>query len=554
VDGEWTRVFEGRPKARLEAILREAIRSRRWFGGKARTIQLLQIFDSIVMERTEETEPTVVAMLRVEYTAGEPETYVWPIAFAPAAAAADLQAKFPKVPICRLQLGAEGEAGLLYDALWRSEFTSGLLEAMRRRRRFKGHTGGLSARGSKLLRHKIDDQTPLPSATLLKGEQSNNSLAFGDQFVFKLFRRVESGVNPDLEVGRFLTEETSFGHVPPVAGWLEYRVPHEEPLVLGILSGYVVNQGTAWQHTLEILKRYFEQAAIDHLDFADGDELHSGESLIDLAGREISHTATERLGVFRQSAELLGQRTAELHKALSSETTLADFIAEPFTQHYQRSLYQSMRKLTTQTLSLLKRRTASLSDSAQADAKRVLEHQADMDHCLHNILSRRIHALRTRTHGDYHLGQVLYTGNDFVIIDFEGEPARSLSERRMKRSPIRDVAGMIRSFHYATYTAYFQYVEQFPETREPLRRAARYWYLWASARFLSKYLETAHNAAYLPSSPDELKLLLNTLLLEKSIYELNYELNNRPDWVEVPLLGITELVEASQSALAGLRT
>ena len=582
VEGAWTNAFEkGRTKTRLEAILRDAIRLRRWFGAKARIIQSLQIVDTIVMEHEDEAGPTVIAILRVDYVIGETETYVWPMAFAPSQAAAELQSKVPQAPICRLQIAGEAEPGLLYDALWRNEFTSGLLEAMRRRRRFKGRAGELAGHGSKLLRRSIgisrhngedvggrdgdittsrrdadsttsrrdaDTTSTLPAATVLKGEQSNSSLAYGDQFVFKLFRHAQRGVNPDLEVGRFLTEEAKFDHIPPVAGWMEYRAGREEPLVVGMLSGFVPNQGTAWQHALEVLARYFEQAAVEPMEITDSDDLQAGQSLVDLAQREISRTATERLGVFRHSAELLGQRTAELHKALAGETTLPEFAAEPFTQHYQRSLYQSMRNLTAQTLALLRRRLSVLGEAVQADARAVLEHDRDLDRCLHAILSRRIRALRTRTHGDYHLGQVLYTGNDFMIIDFEGEPARSLNERRMKRSPVRDVAGMIRSFHYAAYTAYFQHIEQFPETRESLRSAARHWYLWASARFLSKYLEIAGQASFLPSSLDELKLLLNALLLEKSVYELNYELNNRPDWVEVPLLGITELLEASQCA------
>jgi maltose alpha-D-glucosyltransferase/alpha-amylase len=548
VDGEWTNVFESRARFRLEAVLRDSIRSRRWFGGKARVIQSLQIFDSIVMEH-EGDNPTAIVVLRVEYTAGEPETYLWPLAFSPATPA-DVHAKHPQPPICRLQVADQAEPGVLYDALGRAEFASELLDAMRRRRRFKGKAGQLSATGSKLLRFALDESMPVPAATVLKGEQSNSSLAYSDQFIFKLFRRVESGTNPDLEVGRFLTEEARFDHTPPVVGWVHYRVAREEPFVAGILSGFVANQGTAWQHTLEILKRYFEQAAIEPIEFANEDEMHPGESLVDLAQRDISHAATERLGVFRQSAELLGQRTAELHRALASETTLPDFAAEPFTQYYQRSLYQSTRKLTSQTLTLLRQRLGSLRESVAADAAAVLEHERDVDQCLHAILSRRIHAVRTRTHGDYHLGQVLYTGNDFAIIDFEGEPARSLSERRMKRSPIRDVASMIRSFHYAAHTAYFQHVEQFFEARGPLRRAARYWYLWASARFLSKYLQEAAGTPFVPSALDELKLLLNTLLLEKSVYELNYELNNRPEWVEVPLLGIIELVEASRCEAA----
>ncbi|HET6881141.1 MAG TPA: maltose alpha-D-glucosyltransferase [Pirellulales bacterium] len=549
VEGEWADVFRGRTKGRLENVLRDAVRLRRWYGGKARIIQSLQILDAIEMEYAADTVSSVLAVLRIEYVFGEPETYIWPLAYAHGAAANELLAKSAVAAVCRLQLAGEEEPGLLYDALWQSEFAAGLFDAMRRRRRFRGQAGELLAHGGKTL-HKLADGLDLASqATVLKGEQSNSSLAYADRLIFKLFRHVEAGMNPDLEVGKLLTEDR-FDHIAPLSGWLEYRRSHDEPFVLGILNGFVPNQGTAWQYALEVLARYYEQASVEPMEITGQDDMQAGESLVDLAAREISPTATERLGVFRQSAELLGQRTAELHLALARQTELAEFAAEPFSQHYQRSLYQTMRKLASQTLALLRRRLSTLPEAAQAEAKLLLDHEADLGRCLHGIMNRRMHATRIRTHGDYHLGQVLFTGNDFVIIDFEGEPARSLSERRMKRSPIRDVAGMVRSFHYAAYSAYFQHVEQFPDTREPLRAAARFWYLWASARFLSKYLEVAGKAPFIPSSPEELKLLLNALLLDKSVYELSYELNNRPDWVEVPLVGILELLGATQCATA----
>ncbi len=584
---EWTDVFRGRAKTRLEAVLRESIRSRRWFGGKARPIQNVSMVDSIEIDPPngqsrlphregvpQESAPpssppaleakddqryfrgakgdksgaaTILAVLRVDYVAGEPETYILPIGYAAGDAAADVSSKSPQAPLCRLQVADQPEPGMLFDALWQNDFTASLLDAMQRRRRFKGHSGELIARSTKILRKLSGVLSPPPPATVLKGEQSNSSLAYGDQLIFKLFRRVEAGINPDLEVGRFLTDETSFMHVPPVAGSLEYRVGHEEPLILGILSGFVPNQGTAWQYTLETLARYFERATVEPVD-DDADESQLSQSLLDLAGQEIPQSATERLGAYRQSAELLGQRTAELHLALGGNTSLPDFAPEPFSQLYQRSLYQSMRKLMSQTMALLRRRVSSLSESMQAEAKSLLNREADLGRCLHSIMSRRIHSRRQRIHGDYHLGQVLYTGNDFVIIDFEGEPARSLGERRMKRSPIRDVAGMIRSFHYAAYSAYFRHLEEMPERRQPLRDAARHWYLWASVAFLKRYLEVAGGAAFMPPTSEELKVLLNAMLLEKSVYELSYELNNRPDWVEVPLLGIHELLDATQCA------
>ncbi|HEX7380412.1 MAG TPA: maltose alpha-D-glucosyltransferase [Pirellulales bacterium] len=550
IEGRWTNVFEGRARSRLENVLREVVLTRRWFGGKARPIQNAKICDAIAIGPTEQVRSSVIVLLRIDYVAGEPETYVWPLAYADSAAAAELHTKAPGAEVCRLQLAGHEEPGVLYDASWQNEFAVEILEAISRRRRFKGRTGELSGHSGKTLRKLTAGLTPPVTTSVLKGEQSNTSVAYADRLIFKLFRDVESGVNPDLELGRFLTEEAKLEHIAPVAGWLEYRAGQNDPLLLGILNGFVANQGTAFQYAAEVLARYYEQAAVEPMEITPEDDMRPGESLLDLATRDISPTATERLGVFRQSAELLGQRTAEMHLALAGKTDSPDFAAEPFTQLYQRSLYQSMRRLANHSMTLLRRRLGSLSEDVRLQAQMVLDNELDVSRCLRSITSRRIHALRIRTHGDYHLNQVLFTGNDFVIIDFEGEPTRSLGERRMKRSPIHDVAGMIRSIHYAANSAYLKHVEQFPETREPLRRAARFWYLWASARFLSKYLDVAAKASFMPPSPDELKILLTTMLLEKSAYELGYELNNRTDWAEAPLAGILEIIGSAACVTA----
>jgi maltose alpha-D-glucosyltransferase/alpha-amylase len=205
-----------------------------------------------------------------------------------------------------------------------------------------------------------------------------------------------------------------------------------------------------------------------------------------------------------------------------------------------------MRKLADQTLHLLRKQIARLPEAVHADAKAVLDREDQIARHLRTIMQQKVHAMRLRTHGDYHLGQVLYTGNDFTIIDFEGEPARSLSERRMKRSPLRDVASMLRSLHYVAHAACFEHLDSLAvpaEGRGPFLKAADHWYQWAGVCFLREYLATAGRARFMPPNENELELMLNSFLLEKSIYELSYELNNRPSWVEVPLLGVLDLLD-----------
>jgi maltose alpha-D-glucosyltransferase/alpha-amylase len=553
VAGEWTDVLHDRLRPRLATILQSSIRGRRWFGGKARTIQNLQIADAFAFDHLADLPETCLLVLHVEYVAGEPENYLVPLGYLPPPAAAEMQAKFPQAAICRLQLEGEKEPGLLCDAVWHEPFGSSLLEGLLRRRRFKGRVGELSSHPTHALR-RILGAAPLPAPTTIRSEQSNSSMIFGDQLIVKLARRVEPGPNSEAEIGAFLTETARFEHVPPLAGTLQYRADGGEPYTVAIAHGFVPNQGTAWQHTLAALSRYFEQVAVEQhsVDSAEADL--QGHSLVEMASNTLSPAAEKHLGVFRHSAELLGQRTAELHLALAgdrrSAARQADFEPVAFTSLYQRSLYQSMRKLAVQTFGLLRWRRAELPASAQDLAAKLFARQDDVLRVLHAIVERKLHTLRLRCHGDYHLGQVLYTGNDFVIIDFEGEPARSLTERRLKRSPIQDVASMIRSFHYAAYAACFKELESMAlhdGDVHLLRYAARCWHVWAGVTFLQKYLETAREASFLPADRQELATLLDVFLLEKAVYELRYELNTRPDWVEVPMSGIVELLEMMQA-------
>jgi len=251
------------------------------------------------------------------------------------------------------------------------------------------------------------------------------------------------------------------------------------------------------------------------------------------------------IGPYLESARLLGQRTGELHVALASSVDDPSFVPEPITPFYQRSLHQSMRNLASQALQMLRRRLRHLPDEAQEQAQRVLDSEEAILKRIRAVVALKITGTRIRCHGDYHLGQVLYTGKDFVIIDFEGEPARPLSERRIKRSPFRDVAGLLRSFHYAAYFALFARDRGGPVRPEDIATLepwARIWYIWVSATFLKAYLDSTSGVPFLPEARDELEVMLDASLLEKAIYELGYELNNRPDWVRIPLVGILDLL------------
>jgi maltose alpha-D-glucosyltransferase/alpha-amylase len=246
----------------------------------------------------------------------------------------------------------------------------------------------------------------------------------------------------------------------------------------------------------------------------------------------------------------LGQRTAELHLTLASAIEDPNFVPEPFSVTYQRSLYHGMRGFVIQVLQLLHQRLRYLPDEVKVDAQKVLNLEDAIIGHFQDISKRKLTGMRIRCHGDYHLGQVLYTGNDFVIIDFEGEPARHLGERRIKRSPLRDVAGMLRSFQYAAYVGLHGQASTVlrPEDLPMLQEWARAWYLWVSATFLKSYLQLIADTPILPQTREGIKVILDAYLLDKAIYEVNYELNNRPDWVGLPLQGILQVLETKEGA------
>ena len=558
VAGVWDSVFQGSSKASLEAILPAYVRPRRWFGAKARTIRAAEIVEALPLGETLSTK-AYLTLIRVSYAEGEPDTYMLPLGFASGDRAGELRRDRPAGVVARLQT-SDGE-GVLFDAVWDNDFCASLLDAVARQQHVQGQQGELAASAGSVFPQLRGEEEQSPAPAVMGAEQSNTSIRFGDRLILKLFRRLEAGINPDLEIGHFLTEQAAFAHIPPVAGALEYHRGQtqgatsegQEPVTLAILQGFVPNEGDAWRYTLDSLSRYFErvqaQSGVTEKDIA-----LPRKSLLELAqpaqfaGGDVPELALDMIGLYVDSARLLGQRTAELHLALASDPNDAAFAPEPFTAAYQRPLHQGMRNLAGRIIQLLRSRARTLPAGVQGEAQQVLDRQDEIWSRFHSLVEHELNAGRTRIHGDYHLGQVLYTGKDFMIIDFEGEPARTLAERRSKRSPMQDVAGMLRSFHYAAYAAFFEQerLGLAPTTRRPLLEAwTRYWNLWVSAAFLKSYLDVAGKASFLPPSEEELKILLDAYLLEKAIYELGYELNNRPDWVKIPLQGILQTLAAS---------
>jgi maltose alpha-D-glucosyltransferase/alpha-amylase len=488
-------------------------------------------------------ELAVLSLVEVSYLEGEAETYLVPLSFVEHEQAERISQDAPNAVVARIDLG--GRTGLIVDGLHDRAFCELLLESAVRRRRASGRNGAIVSRPTPAMRATMRRHHGALEPDLFRAEQTNTSVVYGHQIILKVFRRVEQGTNPDLELGLHLND-AGFAHAPVVLGSLNYVPTRGEPRTLAILHEVVPNEGDAWSYTRDQLGRLYEDALASELDPSDP-SWDAFATPIVLAEQELPRIAHETSEGALRAAELLGQRVVELHLALADHTPDPAFAPEPTTSLYLRASYQSMRNLERRTLGLVRRRLSVLSEHDRARAEELLERQGEITTRLRAVSDIREAGVRTRYHGDLHLGQVLHSGSDFVIIDFEGEPTRSLADRRIKRSPIRDVAGMLRSFDYARHVAIRDavergVVEESGDAYELLEIWGQCWYSWMAASFVRSYLATSAGAAYLPASIADTAALLEVFMLEKAIYELGYEMGSRPDWAGIPLRGALDIL------------
>jgi maltose alpha-D-glucosyltransferase/alpha-amylase len=377
---------------------------------------------------------------------------------------------------------------------------------------------------------------------------SSNSLVFyGRRLLLKLFRRLEMGTNPDFELGRFLTENRRFSRTPPMAGKIEYhRTNRNEPSTLAILQGLVPNQGDGWGHALEELSRYYERASARM--FAPDPIAPDSRPLIQLANSSPPLAALETIAGYLHEATVLGRRTAEMHRALASDRTSIEFSPEPLTERDIDALHEEIRWQGGQAFAALNAHSERLPSAIAHSASELLDHGSEAIERLIAAWRAVPACAKTRIHGDYHLGQVLWVDSDYVILDFEGEPSRTVTDRRAKVSPARDVAGMLRSYHYAAYAGLFSFTEDRPDDFARLEPWADLWQQWVSAVFLAEYVRVTNGEDFMPQDETAFAALLDGFMLGRALYELAYELNNRPDWVRIPLSGVNRLLRLDVAA------
>jgi maltose alpha-D-glucosyltransferase / alpha-amylase len=532
---EWESILEGPERQRLEAIyLTEYLQKQRWFAAKSRQVKSIRVVDWAALEASK----SALALVDVHYANGAPDTYLLPLGVTLGERGEELRRATPSCVIAPIVL--HGTSGLLHDAVFDDETCAKLLNLIESNQEIHAHHGEI--RG---VRGNGGENLPGSTETLLQvrrgsAEQSNTSILYGDRYILKLFRRQETGQNSDCEIGKYLSVRKGFDRIPPFAGSIEYLSSRNGmPATLAMLQGLVANEGDGWKWTMEELDRYYEMCA--PLAFPENlsAELGNTQELFEYSP---SQAARDHVGIYLDAAATLGRCTAEMHLALASPTDDPAFSPEPCGAEDFQAMVADLRQHASAVFDALRERVPHLGDDVIEMAATVLSRRRRVMEKFDALgSSTGPRTQRIRIHGDYHLGQVLRVKTDFVILDFEGEPARPLEYRRSKQIPLKDVAGMVRSFSYAAYASLIGYTARHPGDSAKLEPWAHLWERTTSAEFVRAYRQTVDDAEFLPASSKDCQTLLGIFLLDKVLYELLYELNSRPAWVRIPLTGILSL-------------
>jgi maltose alpha-D-glucosyltransferase/alpha-amylase len=502
----------------------------RWFGEKDQRIKgtSVRAYGEIVrpLEEGSGSETFLAEVVEAHLAGGSRARYFLPLAAIWSPAESELRQGLMSVTLAELRQFRK--EGALVDALSQEGFALAVIDAINREATMPLEGGEIRCRKTPSF-----DQSAVPERFAVRragAEQSNSSVFFEEYGMLKLYRRLQPGPHPEIEMSRFLVESAGFANTPPLLATLEIAVDGadgREEHALGVLFGFIRNQGDGWTQALNYLTRYLDDALVS-----------GGEGPSALADPDV---------FFLMLARQLGIRTAEMHRALAEYAgDHPDFTPEPLSPEDIAEWRDDLAGATAHMLSALERERSSLPNPTRDLADRVLALRHALFERTLRLIPDTVKAQKTRYHGDFHLGQVIVAQNDFFIIDFEGEPARPLALRRRKGSPLRDVAGMIRSFDYAAVAAVRHLAEARPAAEPRMTELADAWRQRAVDGFRAAYRKTMRGCAAYPASKKQARDMTAFFILEKAVYEVSYELANRPAWVDIPLKGILGILARTQ--------
>jgi maltose alpha-D-glucosyltransferase / alpha-amylase len=492
--------------------------AQRWFGSKGKAVTQVRLKDAGFLQ----TSPRVflLCLVELELEGNINEVYFLPLALQEA----DGSTPTPEQALLRIK--ADAQEFWVVDGFDEEEFRLALFRqiasgepvpALQGSYTF-GHTQVLAdfARGS--------SSYPALASRRLRAEQSNTSVIYGNAFILKGYRRLQNGPNPDLEVPLFITTNSGFTSIPLVAGYVEYRGKDGFQASVCSMQDFISNQGDGWQYTLGHLAEFYQRIS---------------ESAADTPSATARRDTVKQLAEsYLRSARYLGEITAGMHQALATDTDDPDFTAEPITERDVNAWILDMQAFATRVLAELERASLRYPAGLQEQVRQAAQNHPAYLSRIQGLSALNVQQVnKIRHHGDYHLGQALRTAEGFVILDFEGEPARPLAERRAKHCVLRDVAGMLRSFNYAVWTGALNFASSHQADIALVEPWAETWERLACDAFMEGYLEAAPpgQVSFLPDFRSSVDHIVSVFQLDKAIYEVLYELNNRPDWLHLPL-------------------
>jgi maltose alpha-D-glucosyltransferase / alpha-amylase len=539
LDSRWEELLFGAERVQLEEILPTFLARQHWFHGEGKTPLGCTIQSIVDIAPDSEEDALYLMTVRIDYNAGDPEIYVMPLDVDQDQGSSQLDNTCP--PIVRLQYASGRTAtGTLRDAAYDPRFVKALL-------RLVLPVGPAAARlaSIEVLRTPVMDvlrDLDIATADVRPASmQQDNSVAMVDErAVVKLFRRAQEGINPDLELTLHLTA-LGYPHAPHVAAALQQSGAYREDVTLAVISSFVAHNGTAWAQALSEFEAYFGRLGPTAKKLTR--HSNSPRAIAEGVRRPIPSMAQVLIGPYLDDVALLGRRTAELHAALAAAPDHPSLAPEHFTEFYQRSLYQRFRASTIRTLARLEAEHSTWPESTSGRINELAAHRDDILARFEVLHRRHFEALRIRCHGNLHLEDVLRVNDDFMFVDFEGEPTLPLYERRLKAAPLTDAVSLVRSIFYVPQGHLLSHaMGDHPEDRPPwLETAVRFWQYWVSVALLKAYRATAKKARMLPPSQD-FDHLLDVLFTARTVHELAYEQAHRPEWLSIPLDDLLEMV------------
>jgi maltose alpha-D-glucosyltransferase/alpha-amylase len=528
VSAVWQSLLDSATRAIIERdALLPFLQRQRWYAGKAKQARKARFVDWALLDAE---PPLFLCVVEVEYEGGGSDRYVMVLSTANGEDAQHVLQQRHSTVLARLS-GAR--TGVLYDGMTDAAVAGRVMQVLQRAGTIGLRSGTMRVAFSEG-QPFTPDEGPLRAHIPLV-EQSNSSVLIGDKYLLKIFRRLALGENPDIEVGRTLGARANDARVPALLAWAEYQAEGSLPASIAMVQQQVPTRGSAWQRALDEVRAFCERAMVSHRARSD-------------RGEKAMPTATEiedAMGAYRVTIELLGRRTADLHRTMAG-LERDGFGVHTYAHEDLERLVRDLKSHAARAIDIARDRRSTLSDTAAQKLDQLVARRGTIDEAIERVLSADDLGKRIRTHSDFHLGQVLEVEGDVFFIDFEGEPARPIAERRVPQSPLRDVAGMIRSLGYAAHAGLKTFVETNPDSTAVLEPWISGWELHASAAYLNAYLKSIADAALLPTGTNR-DLLLRALLLDKAFYELAYELNNRPDWADIPLDGLLRLLQPAHA-------